>query len=311
MTGTNERQQSETVAELTAILVRNCGLDPDLAQRMPTSTLEELGMDSLALLELQAVVTDRYRVRIPEETARQLSIAELATLVDRADGSGPAAEDGPAGSVPVAAGGPSEAGVTEPGVTEAGVTEAGVTELPGHTENSVVIAAPLPLVWQVTNDVARWTELFTEYESVQILERDGDTVRFRLAMFPDERGIVWTWVSERTVDPVRHEVHAHRVEPGPFEYMRIHWRYEEVPEGTRMTWTQDFAMRPTAPVDNAQMTERINTNSAMQLRIIRERIERLAGSRVIGARTPQAAEPGVPAGPQAAAAGGSPGGGRG
>ena len=295
MTGTNERQQSETVAELTAILVRNCGLDPDLAQRMPTSTLEELGMDSLALLELQAVVTDRYRVRIPEETARQLSIAELATLVDRADGSGPAAEDVPTGSDPVAAGGPSEAGVTEPGVTEAGVTE-----LPGHTENSVVIAAPLPLVWQVTNDVARWTELFTEYESVQILERDGDTVRFRLAMFPDERGIVWTWVSERTVDPVRHEVHAHRVEPGPFEYMRIHWRYEEVPEGTRMTWTQDFAMRPTAPVDNAQMTERINTNSAMQLRIIRERIERLAGSRVIGARTPQAA-----------AAGGSPGGGRG
>jgi aromatase len=43
-----------------------------------------------------------------------------------------------------------------------------------------------------------------------------------------------------------------------------------------MTWTQDFAMRPTAPVDNAQMAERINTNSKIQMGIIRDRIEQLA-----------------------------------
>ncbi|MGW9194443.1 SRPBCC family protein [Micromonospora chersina] len=218
--------------EITDILVTHCGLDADAAARTPAASLEELGMDSLALLELSAVVADRWRVRIPEQ-AGQLSIAGVADLVARR---------------------------TDPP--------------PGHTENAVDIAAPLPLVWEITNDVARWTELFTEYAVAEILHSDGDTVRFRLTMHPDENGTSWSWVSERTADPATREVHARRVETGPFEYMRIHWRYDEIPGGTRMTWVQDFAMKPTAPVDNAGMTERINTNSKVQLAVIKERIER-------------------------------------
>ena len=46
-----------------------------------------------------------------------------------------------------------------------------------------------------------------------------------------------------------------------------------------MTWTQDFAMKPTAPVDNAAMTERINTNSVIQLAVIKDRVERIAWQR--------------------------------
>ncbi|WP_319461706.1 SRPBCC family protein [Micromonospora sp. RTP1Z1] len=218
--------------EITDILVTHCGLDAETAARSPAASLEELGMDSLALLELSAVVADRWQVRIPEQ-AGQLSIAGVADLVARR------------------------------------------ADPPGHTENSVVIDAPLPLVWRVTNDVARWTELFTEYAVVEILEQTGDTVRFRLTMHPDENGVSWSWVSERTADPATRQVRAHRVETGPFEYMRIHWRYDEVPAGTRMTWVQDFAMKPTAPVDNTGMTERINANSRVQLAVIKERIERL------------------------------------
>jgi len=146
----------------------------------------------------------------------------------------------------------------------------------GHTENSVLIDAPLPLVWRMTNDVERWTELFSEYQSVQVLRRSGGTVRFRLAMFPDENGTVWSWVSERTADPATNEVRAHRVEPGPFRYMHIYWRYDTEPGGTRMTWVQDFAMRPEAPVDDAQMTARINANTAVQMDRIRARLEAAA-----------------------------------
>ncbi|KXK58708.1 cyclase [Micromonospora rosaria] len=229
-------------AEITDILVAHCGLDADVAARTPDASLEELGMDSLALLELTAVVADRYRVQIPEQ-ASQLSIPAVADLV--AEGAAPEPEPDP----------------------------------PGHTENSIVIAAPLSLVWDITNDVANWPDLFTEYASVQILERDGRTVRFRLTMHPDENGAVWSWVSERTSDWANREVHAHRVETGPFEYMRIHWLYATEPEGTRMTWIQDFAMRPEAPLDNAGMTARINTNSLVQLSVIRERIERVARER--------------------------------
>ncbi|MEE6263202.1 SRPBCC family protein [Plantactinospora sonchi] len=267
-----------TAVEITDILVRHCGLDAGAAAATPTASLEELGMDSLALLELQAVVADRYRAQIPEQATR-LSITEIAELVarqldpeppDPGPSAAGASDAGSRAAAPTAGATPGTGSATAPS------PRPGAAGRPGHTENGVLIAAPLDLVWDLTNDVAGWTGLFTEYQSVQIIEEHGDTVRFRLTMYPDDNGVVWSWVSERTVDPVRREVHARRVETGPFEYMRIHWRYHEVPGGTRMTWTQDFEMRPTAPVTTAQMTDRINANSRIQLDIIRDKIERIA-----------------------------------
>lgn len=144
----------------------------------------------------------------------------------------------------------------------------------GHTDNSVFIEAPLDLVWDMTNDVESWPDLFTEYAAAKIIHRDGDTVRFRLSMHPDDRGVVWSWVSERTADRKALRVSARRVEPGPFEYMNIEWTYAEELSGIRMRWVQDFRMRPDAPVDTAVMTERINTNTPIQMKVIKEKVER-------------------------------------
>lgn len=155
----------------------------------------------------------------------------------------------------------------------------------GHTEVSIVIDAPFQLVWNMTNDVANWPSLFTEYAAAEILEQDGDTVTFRLTMHPDENGKVWSWVSQRRMDLANREVHAHRVETGPFEYMNIHWRYAQEPEGVRMTWTQDFQMKPSAPVNDEQMTQRLLHNSPIQLKIIKEKVEAAARrSRVVARR---------------------------
>ncbi|MBO1413830.1 SRPBCC family protein [Streptomyces sp. FH025] len=148
--------------------------------------------------------------------------------------------------------------------------------MPGHTDNEIVINAPLDLVWEVTNDLENWPELFSEYASVEVLERDGDSVRFRLTMHPDENGQVWSWVSERTTDRSSLAVRARRVEPGPFEFMEIRWEYAEVPAGTRMRWIQDFAMKPTAPVDDDGMVNHINRNSRIQMQLIREKVEKRA-----------------------------------
>ncbi|MER7584839.1 SRPBCC family protein [Kitasatospora sp. NPDC097691] len=148
--------------------------------------------------------------------------------------------------------------------------------MPGHTDNEIVIAAPLDLVWEITNDLENWPELFSEYASVEVLERDGDRVQFRLTMHPDENGQVWSWVSERTTDKSSLAVRARRVEPGPFEFMDIRWEYAEVPAGTRMRWIQDFAMKPTAPVDDDGMVNHINKNSRIQMQLIREKVEKRA-----------------------------------
>lgn len=146
----------------------------------------------------------------------------------------------------------------------------------GHTEQSVLISAPFDLVWKMTNDVPAWPELFTEYAAAEVLERDGDRVRFRLTMHPDENGKVWSWVSERSADLSSRQVRAHRVETGPFEYMNIHWIYAEEPSGVRMTWIQDFHMKPGAPANDEQMTARINHNSPIQMKTIKEKVEAAA-----------------------------------
>ncbi|AEB44716.1 polyketide cyclase [Verrucosispora sp. FIM060022] len=146
----------------------------------------------------------------------------------------------------------------------------------GHTDNSIIIDAPMDLVWRMTNDVATWPELFSEYAKAEILRRDGDTVRFRLTMHPDEQGNEWCWVSERTPDAGRRTVRAQRVEPGWFKYMSLFWEYREVAGGVEMRWVQDFEMRPDAPADDAQMTNRLNRNTAVQMERIRTLVESAA-----------------------------------
>jgi aromatase len=152
--------------------------------------------------------------------------------------------------------------------------------MPAKTDNAVVIDAPLEFVWERMNDVENWPNLFTEYASAEILERDGDTVQFRLTTHPDPEydGQVWTWVSERTVDADAHTVKAHRIETGVFEYMNIEWYFEPADGGTRMQWVQDFAMKPTAPANDEQAEVYMNKQTREQMDAIKKRIEEEANA---------------------------------
>ncbi len=146
------------------------------------------------------------------------------------------------------------------------------------TDNSTEIKAPLETVWERMNDVENWPNLFTEYASAEIIERNGDTITFRLTTFPDPEydGQVWSWVSERTVDPANHTVKAHRIETGPFDHMNIEWYFEPTDDGTKMRWVQEFSMKPTAPATDDEAEVYINKNTKEQMAQIKEKLE--AGS---------------------------------
>jgi heme-degrading monooxygenase HmoA len=147
-----------------------------------------------------------------------------------------------------------------------------------RTENVVVINAPLELVWIMTNDVTSWPQLFSEYASAEVLAVDGATVRFRLTLHPDEDGKTWSWVSERTPDPVTRTVQARRIETGPFEYMNINWSYRPVDGGVEMRWVQDFTVRPGLPFDDSAMENRLNTNTRREMARIKALVEEAAES---------------------------------
>ncbi len=146
----------------------------------------------------------------------------------------------------------------------------------GHTENEIVIDAPMDLVWDMTNDIESWTRLFSEYSEATILERRDETVLFRLALHPDENGKVWSWVSARTPDAATRTVRSQRVETGPFKYMWIFWEYSQTERGVRMRWVQDFEMKPRAPIGDEAMRERLDRNTPVQMLLIKDKVEAAA-----------------------------------
>ena len=72
----------------------------DAASIVPESTLESLGLDSLALMEFVFAMEDRFDVRIPEDRLdpRQagVTLSQLCSLLDEAKANKPA-EDAVAG----------------------------------------------------------------------------------------------------------------------------------------------------------------------------------------------------------------------
>lgn len=233
-----------TRGELSEMVKTVAGVEIDAGQMQqdPQVTFEDLGVDSLGLLGVFAVIERQYGIQIQADIEDCKTFADLEAIIRQAAGpdAGPAA----------------------------------------HTESSIVIDAPMDLVWDMTNDVETWPHLFSEYSAAEIIARDGNTVRFRLTMHPDDNGKVWSWVSERVMDPQARAVHAYRVETGPFEFMDIDWTYSEASGGVEMRWVQDFHMKPDAPVDDATMAEMITKNSAVQMERIKTIVEDAVRARV-------------------------------
>ena len=141
----------------------------------------------------------------------------------------------------------------------------------GHTRNSIVINAPYSQVFDISNQIERWTELFgDEYVKAEVLERKGNEITFRLT--DDERK---SWVSKRWLFKDLKMAYASRWEPMfPFKYMKIIWLYQETSDGILLTWIQDFEMDPSFKKFTEQQIEGfINEHSQHNLKIFKKVIE--------------------------------------
>lgn len=144
----------------------------------------------------------------------------------------------------------------------------------GHTCNSIIINAPYTKVFDISNDISRWTELFGgEYQKAEVIKREANKITFRLT---DDEGK--SWRSFRLLFKENYFAYAEREEPKfPFKYMKIIWLYTPKPEeGIEMTWIQHFEMDQNAKFNDEQVEGFINTHSKDNLKIFKEVIEREA-----------------------------------
>ena len=143
----------------------------------------------------------------------------------------------------------------------------------GHTCNSITINAPYEKIFDISNDIERWTELFGgEYKEAKILQTEGNKITFKLTDDEDR-----SWQSFRLLFKENYFAYAQKKEPTfPFEYMKIIWLYTPTPEGVIMTWIQHFTMDKKAKYTDAQVEELVNKHSQDNLKIFKDIIEREA-----------------------------------
>ena len=156
----------------------------------------------------------------------------------------------------------------------------------GHTCNSIIINAPYDLVFDISNDIPRWTELFgAEYQKAEVLEKKDNKITFRLT---DEDAK--SWVSWRLLFKDKYFAYAQRHEPlFPFKYMKIIWLYTPKPEGmalasapptagcpVELAWIQHFEMDEKAKFNDQQVEGFINEGSQANLKIFKQIIEKEA-----------------------------------
>jgi len=143
----------------------------------------------------------------------------------------------------------------------------------GHTCNSIIINAAYDLVFDVSNDIPRWTELFgTEYKKAEVVKKEANKIVFRLTDEDDK-----SWQSWRLLFKENYFTYAEREAPKlPFEYMKIIWLYTPKPEGIELTWIQHFHMDEKAKFNDQQVEGFINEGSQHNLKIFKEIIEKEA-----------------------------------
>ncbi|WP_322762668.1 acyl carrier protein [Frankia sp. Cr2] len=70
-----------TPAQIAEILITKAGVDPGILVGNPDLSLQALDIDSLAVLELQAVVVERFGVEIPDH-AVMMTVNEISAIVN-------------------------------------------------------------------------------------------------------------------------------------------------------------------------------------------------------------------------------------
>ena len=143
----------------------------------------------------------------------------------------------------------------------------------GHTCNSILINAPYEKIFDISNDIPRWTELFGgEYKEARVVTREANRIVFQLT---DDEGR--SWQSFRLLFKKDYFAYAERLDPKfPFEYMKIIWLYTPTQEGVILTWIQHFTMDKKAKFNDEQVEGFINKHSKENLEIFKRVIEKEA-----------------------------------
>ncbi|MFB9591280.1 MULTISPECIES: aromatase/cyclase [Streptomyces] len=142
-----------------------------------------------------------------------------------------------------------------------------------HTSYSVDVAAPAGVVYALIADTTRWP-LFVP-PSVHVERLDFDGTRERFGMWATANGTVTSWISRRSLDPVRRTIDFHQEVPTPpATSLGGRWAVEELgADRSRLTLLHRFTARDDDPAGVEWLTRATDANSRDNLHRLKETAE--------------------------------------
>ena len=117
---------------------------------------------------------------------------------------------------------------------------------------SIFIKGDPDEVFALTNDIPRWTELYTNMAAAKVISFEREK-RFAKLTFELTNKEGHTWRAWRILDFADRLVMSRREAPSfPYVFHHLTWSYEPVDGGTLMTWNDDFEVDPAYPVKNEE-----------------------------------------------------------
>jgi ribosome-associated toxin RatA of RatAB toxin-antitoxin module len=109
-----------------------------------------------------------------------------------------------------------------------------------HTENSIMIHAPVEKIFQTTANLLQWPSILPHYRWVRVLQTGDDGLVVKMAARRGWLPIQWT--SRFTVDGVARELHFHHLKAFT-RGMKVKWTYTPTDDGVRVQISHELDRR--------------------------------------------------------------------
>jgi ribosome-associated toxin RatA of RatAB toxin-antitoxin module len=121
-----------------------------------------------------------------------------------------------------------------------------------HTENSIIMKAPLEKIFETAADLSLWPKILPHYRWVRYLEKSPTRNVVRMAARRKWIPVQWTSVQE--IDRAKQEVRFHHLRAFT-KGMRVVWTFTQT--GDRVLVRIQHDLRPTIPLVGNFVAERV------------------------------------------------------
>lgn len=141
-----------------------------------------------------------------------------------------------------------------------------------YVEKTIVIQGSVQAVYELAKDMESYPEFMSDVESVRVIERQPGMTITEWETSVDGTPILWT--EQDLFDDAAFSIEYRLIE-GDLEKFEGIWKFEETPDGTKVTLTvdYDFGIPELTNLIGPTLQQKVGENSEMMLQGMKRRIE--------------------------------------